>query len=1167
MAQSFNVLERTQKIHSSYILEASAGTGKTYSIENSVVRLLIDEKFPCTLDALLIVTFTNAATSDLKERIRRNLHKTVALLRSPISDDSFPDYLKALYEKGEVSLLYAKQKLEQALASFEQAPIFTIHKFCHRMLKEYLFEGDLGASLGPNEEGISPLLIYRLIKDFFRLDLHEGLITQGQLQRLLSRLNGFNGLEQELFNLVNRGIDIASVDSLQVLFQQFIAGITSLKNQGITEKAILEDFASQAPAYKNICDTQSRPKEENQVKVRKFAALFSKESWTLTDFDCLVADGLYLAEVFTPDNLKIKQKSRRGGELHFPDLLHKLNTLLLPTVTAARNPDYILCTLACKCKDLVTVYLDQKEIFGYDDLLTNMYKAVLQPEFAAKIRRRFAMAIIDEFQDTDPIQWEIFKRIFLPETGEHGRLYLVGDPKQSIYGFRQADIYTFLEASKILGPESKATLGVNYRSTKPFTEALNALFSSRTAPGLITLPRLKSTLPYQPVESGGLVEENSFQDNRGSIHFFVCEEKKQGKKSEKLQDCEERSFLPFIGKELISLQSQGISFGNCAVLVADRFQAMRLKSYLKALNIPAIAQHAESLSETLAFSSLRELLQALVNPQHESYLKIALGGPLLGWSHADILGLEDPYKLEPLIGKGITLRKIWHEAGFSACFCALLASTWLPSGKTVVETLLLRNGGIDIYHGIQQITELLIDKEAMEKLPPHRLLDLFEEIKLQEKEKDKGLKLRSNPEKEGVRILTIHSSKGLEFEIVFALGVINRSREPSLFIPVRQNQTAPLLTVVENHNDPRAIEYIQELDAEKIRQLYVAFTRAKQRLYIPLLFPSEGRVYERGTASPMELYLSLMGQPEIPFELLYDRIPLLNSLTSLAFLKGLADFQSISFSIVQPEELSSGLNAQVISEKFLKEPPQAIIVNPARYMHSFTALSMPGHQPATIVPNEIAPPNNFETYERSPHTLPAGSLTGTFLHTLLEKIPFQLVCASKEELVNFIKYYAERTPFEKWVEVLSDMLHNVLSFQFSMPNSSFCLQDIKESHCYREHEFTYATESTFHTEFESRPGYLKGVIDLLFIYQGKYYIIDWKTNWLGPDSSFYGQEKMKKAMLEHNYFLQAEIYKGALKRYLKLIDDRPFEDIFGATFYLFLRGIGPKNGTSGVYIC
>ncbi|MBA3239586.1 MAG: UvrD-helicase domain-containing protein [Parachlamydiaceae bacterium] len=1168
MAKPFNVLEHTQNIHSSYILEASAGTGKTYSIENSVVRLLIDEKLPCTLDALLIVTFTKAATSDLKERIRRNIHKTLLMLRSQkVEESSFPDYLKALCENGEDSIIYAKQKLELALANFEQAPIFTIHGFCHRMLKEYLFEGDLGASLGQNEEGISPQLVYRLIKDFFRLELHEKLISQGQLQRLLSHVLGFEGLERELFSLVTRGIEIASVTPLEDLFQQFCKGMISLKQQiGVTEEDILEDFELQASAYTGICDLQKKPKEENCAKVKRFAALFSKDRWNLTDFDDLVADGLYLVEALNPDNLGKKKQPPEREKLRCPSLVTQINILLCPAVNAARNPDYILCTLACKCKELIKAYLDQKEIFGYDDLLTNMYKAAQQQEFAAKVRRRFTMAIIDEFQDTDPIQWEIFKKIFLPDSGEHGRLYLVGDPKQSIYGFRQADIYTYLAAGKILGPESKATLGINYRSTKPFIEALNALFSPATAPGLITLPRTQSTLPYQPVESGGLVEPKILGDNRGAIHFFPYEEK-EGGKSEKLADCEEKYFLPFIGKELRTLNSAGVPFDNCAVLVADRFQAMRLTQYLKTLNIPAIAQHSEGLSETLAFSSLRELLQALLVPQNESSLKIALGGPLLAWSHANILELEDSYKLEPLIAKGIALRKIWRETGFSGCFRALLASSWLPSGKTVAENLLLRESGIDLYQGIHQIAELLIDKESSEKLPPHRLIDAFEEFKLLEQEKDKALKLRCNPEKEGVRILTIHSSKGLEFEIVFALGILRRSRKPSSFIPLAQNQTTPILTVVEKREDPRAIEYAQEIDAEKLRQLYVAFTRAKQRLYIPLLFPKEKKDCEHGTASPIELYLALMGQPEIAFERLYDRIPLLNFETSITFLKELAKLQAITIS--SKEEMTH-LTPEIIPLEIpaINEPTKAAIVRFPRYMHSFTALSMRGHPSAPITQNEFVAPNEFLAHEQTQHTLPAGSLTGTFLHTLLEKIPFHLASGNKQEFVNSVIRFTDKTPFENWTGVLSEMVCNAFSVKLTTEGHSFCLQDIKEPNCYKEHEFTYATQKAFHSEFESKPGYLKGVIDLLFIHEDKYFILDWKSNWLGPDSSFYEQDGMKKAMLEHDYFLQAEIYKGALKLYLKLIDDRPFEEIFGGVIYLFLRGIDPDHKrTSGVFIC
>lgn len=1179
MIQPFNVLERTQKIHSSYLLEASAGTGKTYSIENIVVRLLIDKAFPCTLDTILVVTFTKASTSDLKERIRGNIYKTLAIL-SKKSEETPPDYLTSLIEAGDENQLYAKQQLEQALACFEQAPIFTIHGFCHRMLKEYLFESDVGAALGESEEGISPSLLCSLIRDFFRTEMTEKLISLEQLQRLLTHTGSVEKLEKELYYLLTKGIAIAPQPAIQEHFKQFLAGMHEVKFlTKVNSEQILEDFELQAPLYRDICNKQKKPKEEHVAKVKRFAALLDKNDWDLADFDVLIADGVYMAEVLQLTNLCSKKLPLPPEQLHCPDLVDHLSRLLVPSVAAARNPYFILSVLACRCKEMVQSYLQKKEIFGFDDLLMGMYKAVQQDDLAAKIRQRFTTAIIDEFQDTDPVQWEIFQRIFLPKNHAHGRIYLVGDPKQSIYGFRQADIYTYLKAGNALGKEIKASLDTNFRSTQPLVEALNALFCSDTAPGLMALPRLGQTLTYHPVKSGAQATPQKFKDGRGALHFFSFEEPADSH-SKKLADSEESYFLPFIAEELLQLQAQGIALSECAVLVADRFQAARLMNHLKAKSIPTVAQHSENLSATVAFAAMQELLQAILTPQRESPLKIALAGPLLGWTQHEIAALDDPLHLEPLIAKGMALRKIWLQKGFSAFFQAFLASTWLPteingrkeinsaSPLNVAESLLSREGGLSLYHCIQQIAELLIEHEVHGKLSPYKLIDALNEMRLLEKSGDQQIKQRTNPEKEGVRILTIHSSKGLEFEIVFALGVIKRSKAPSNFVPISHSGSLPVLTAVADCHDPRYIHYALELDAEKIRQLYVAFTRAKQRLYVPLLFQTSGKDCEMGTASPIEIYLAMMGKPEVPFESIQERIPHLNAESSLAFIRTLGKNLAITLSTAE-EPLQVQPFIENDAEIHLQAPPEAKIMGAPCFMHSFTALSAVGREEedsaqtsdkTTFV--ELRPPSDFENADKSSHTLPAGSATGTLLHTLMESIPFEIATRGQHdhEFLYFIEKFLKFTPYEAWHSVIASIVYNALSTPLAIGESLLCLKDLQDNHCYREHGFVYSGSRDLHPELAVRPGFLQGVIDLIFEHEGKYCILDWKSNWLGPDDSFYGQTQMESAMREHDYFLQAEIYKEALKRYLKLVDDRPFEELFGGVFYVFMRGLESGNG-------
>ncbi|MGZ6330628.1 MAG: 3'-5' exonuclease, partial [Parachlamydiaceae bacterium] len=723
-------------------------------------------------------------------------------------------------------------------------------------------------------------------------------------------------------------------------------------------------------------------------------------------------------------------------------------------------------------------------------------------------------------------------------------LYLVGDPKQSIYGFRQADIYTYLAAGDFLGEERRVSLSTNYRSTQPLIEALNLLFSEETAPGLIALPRLNQVLPYQPVQSGNQEVAKPFTDHRGALHFFAFADLH----GQKLNEAEEAYFFPFIADELSQLQAQGVMLSTCAVLIADRFQAVRLGNYLQNKGFPIVAQHSEKLTETIAFATVQEVLKAMLFPQSESRLKTALASPMFAWSESDILALEDPALLEQSMSQALALRKIWIDKGFSPFFHALLASVWNASGKSVIENLLSRENGLEFVHSIQQVGELLVEKETTENLPPRQLLKTLEELQRLEEEGEQAIKKRMNPEHEGVRILTIHSSKGLEFDIVFALGVINRSRKPSVFVPTIKNQESPLLTVVQSDEDENYIEYTRELDAEKIRQLYVAFTRAKRRLYVPLCFDSSRKEIDPGTASPMELYLGLWAHRD------QDKI--------LEMISRWTQNYAISMSIFGEEESGIGSFSSP-SRPFiqLSLPPKANVVGKSLYMHSFTSLATK-HEVQEEKEAENFFPNEDVSSVHSAHTLPAGSQIGVLLHQILEEIPFRMGYeeVDGESWNTWIRKFVEQTQFAPWGDVIAKMVHQALSIPLPLGDSHLALRDLQESHCYREHTFMYATDEALHSEFERRPGYLKGVIDLIFEHQGKFYFLDWKSNRLGPSSDWYTEEHLDEAMQQHDYYLQAKIYQEALKRYLKCVDSRPFEEIFGGGLYVFLRGLEASQG-------
>lgn len=1165
---SFNVLDRKQDIHRHYLLEASAGTGKTFSIENIVTRLLIEDhpSEPMTLPQILVVTFTRAATRDLKIRIRSNIEKALIHLQCGTANSACPDYLCAVMEQGEEVIQKAKRRLEQALCCFDQAQIFTIHGFCARMLREHALEGNVRVDAIQEEQTCSDDQILQVIRDYFRTELRPESYCDEQLHIISKKIgNDTEKLEKEILSILKTGWEIEENADFSCQFKRFQTAMQKIR--GHTAAKIISDFVQQAQAYEKVCDRQHNVKPEFLEKVQRFARLCEKSAWDPADFEMLIADSLIIVEALDPT--KRKASVKLPTTLHYPDLINLLRQELWSIVKESSSPDLIIARIAAGCQKMLKAYLSEEEKLRFDDFLKMLLKGLENPRFTESIRSTYKAAIIDEFQDTDPTQWQIFDKLFLQSGNQWGNLYLVGDPKQSIYAFRQADIYTYLSAANALGQDHISSLDTNYRSQPSLVNALNCLFDSQLSPGLIALPRLNSTLPYHAVNSSPHNKERVFSDKRGSVHF--CLGQLPEKRVYSLEKLETHSFLPFITKEIERLHHvEHLRFNQFAILVVDRFQAQRTADYLQAHRIPFALQRTVSLSESPALPALREVMLAALHPKDNSALKTALGGRVIGWTHDEVRELSDPSLHEKVLSRFYKLRKEWLENGFAAFFYQLMHSCWKDASASTMEKLLSEESGLEFYHDLQQLGDFLIEQETLQSFSAEALLAFLDQLPLIDVGDEDLLKRRMDPCQDAVNILTMHSSKGLEFDIVFALGLASRKKSPEHLLPVfKGTATQPILRGVIDGNSIEYQQYCDEIDAEKIRQLYVTMTRAKYRLYLPVILAPDDKGPTIGSASPMELFLARFGQPPIDARKLYERIKGYDGKILCDWIDKNSSDIKISYHHSPEASVPETVSAKVSTPPLLVPPSRVHVPGQRQYMYAFTTLSK---KKSNVLPDDTLlqiAPKDFHATQKTPHTLPGNSETGNVLHKILETISYETVqiAASPTELIPVVKPFLIGTQYADWEQPISTIVYHALHTTLKTADGSVRLCDLNQEVRYHEMEFLYPyTAEMAVEELEDGAGFLKGVIDLIFEHEGKYYLLDWKSNWLGPSRDAYHRKALDLAMTQNNYFLQSDIYVEALRRYLQIVDKRPFPDIFGGVFYLFLRGLAADQATdTGVY--
>jgi exodeoxyribonuclease V beta subunit len=1113
---SFDVLDPLHDVMQPHFLEASAGTGKTFSIEHIVARLFLEPKAGLDPSNILIVTFTRASTRDLRVRIRENITAILQILKEK-KQTPFR-YLTTFLEEEKLRIASIK-RLENILATYDEMEIHTIHGFCSKMLSEYPFEAKIGFSSDYSNHGSKSALYKEVILDVFRVVIDENSFHPAQIDKLLAVYHyDVDKIATQLSKLIQQEILIEPPKTFIEVLREFEDQVQEVASY-YAFSSFEEEFRKVAPYFKGLASVKKEIHPHFLSQINIFEELFTQ---MISSKDCL-GKLLQQEECFFE---KLNEESfKKNAKVEFSFLNQETKILtfsrkLTALVSKVLHSSKILLHVAFLCKQALDKTACDKGLVSPDYFLMMMQKKLEETAFLEKVKSRYKAALIDEFQDTDPLQFSIFEKLFI-EKQDNFPLYLVGDPKQSIYAFRNADLPTYLRAKQLFKQEQRFTLDTNYRSEPQLIEALNTLFSL-SSKWLCD----EGSLLYDKVSYSPFAKNTNWSDGKKALHFVLAESENARSFSLALKEAEEKTFFPFIAQEINSLIEQGFFYEDIAILVRDRFQGDRLERFLKLQNIPYVATAKVALQESRSFSFFKLLLQIL-GKKDLGLIKQLFAHPLMGFSHEELKIKES----HPSFIFGLeVLKKListYESQGFLSFWQVFLQTRFKPLGNILEKDLLLR-GYSQEYLDLMQLADLLIEKHQKQFISHQELLGLFQEIENADPEEDPKVCRKTQCDSSAVIIMTIHKSKGLEFKCVFALGTCVRGKDRIEIIKSkRQHET--LLQVFEAEN-PEHQKVVYQDNLEKMRHLYVAFTRAKQRLYIPYLFFDDGK--EKNLSSLELFFRKSFSEQEV-----FSKSLCMHKLDALA-----QGSISYSFACQHPSffHTNKSVDKNIDIKKPLKFPKNFKEV----FVESFTSMT-----------TKDFVKDQSKMIKLSEDQMPSSAEVGEIFHKILEKIFERGLYLHKtfEAISALVTQEIAYSCLESFGNKVLEIIHKILTHQFLIEKERLCFKNIPYSFVTTEMEFLLQDKEKLFT----------GNIDLFFKWKEKYFLVDWKTNYLGEDTKDYERSSLEKCMKEHSYDIQASLYIKAVKAFLEKKGLK--KEVFGGMLYVFVRGLDESG--RGVLLC
>jgi exodeoxyribonuclease V beta subunit len=1139
------------------VIEASAGTGKTHTLEHLVVDLILSGA--CTIEQILVMTFTEKATAELRARVRSVLER---LIGGDAAAQRPGDDVVRLDDAGH-------KRIRDALSAFSRAPIFTIHGFCRRVLGDLAFDSGTRfiVDVAPGK---------KLFHETFRTVLREHLAVDEDAAALLGQWlddNNAEKLEKLLYEAYrNRYLATGASERNRTAVEELAAKFEA--------KSLQRDFA-EAPVLRAASLEAARASIDSLARLTADArGSAHKLRRGLAQFD------------FNP-----LLKPRWVGEQ-----LVKFRAAMTPWTLSfleAAERAQIACSLEVQIADTFLPPIaerlarDKREhgAIDYDDMLAWLWNALDGPRgdtLVAALRERYCYAIVDEFQDTDDLQWQILRRIFVAGA-RPPYLCVIGDPKQAIYAFRGADVFTYRQARGELaefGPS--VPLIENFRSTANMIAACNVILDQRAGP---------------PFFSGAISYDNPVKSGRDSLRALDADEKPiQPVTLMRLDETgatasEARAAIGrYIAATIHGILSEpaqritmrGVEDGSRAVSAEEIFiltrtgaESLEIGKYLREAGVPFAFYKQEGLFQAGEAADILDVLRAIEEPGDRSRRLKAWATPFFAVPLRELANSGDLDPAHPLSERLREWNGLAEDERFAELFDRMLHRSGL-----VDRELFLSDSGRELTNYLH-LFEILLEHAHGGRLSIGELIELLDDYvagRAVTAREDPGVQ-RLESERKAVQVMTVHKSKGLEADVVFLFGGayrINSSDPVAVFHEGFERRVAIGKTAKN-----AAIDRLKcEQEEEEQRLLYVAITRARAKLYLPFFPTGSTRTAVSGYYRPLNARLMALEADHSRYEF-YDQT-----------------FRVEKIRFAKPEkrdevQIADAFRAWTPPESLLRDEDAAVEAEFRRIrrrrapllVRSYTSLQ----RFATVAEPFGPEPEDFKTDEidaaaAEAADLPGGRSVGIFLHEVLEKLDF----ATLDDSVNLAAWKARddirdliassmrrhQVLDPRWHDRAAEIVFNTLRTTIEVDRMAKIDGGLYRCQNVREMEFVYPIPELHHPLLSAsrdsawmvdrgygdgawtvERGYLKGFVDLVFEFGNLVYFADWKSDLLTSYAARAVEEHVKD-----RYELQARIYSIGVMRLLGIRSEREYESRFGGLLYLFIRGIGVGGSTdSGVY--